>query len=109
MSMNKTSNDMWDEQRFSYMDIQRLLRLTIDQFNKEGKSGYAEYASVVLAKARSMLNDKISENLNKHRIDRVLEIMTEIIDSSSAIGVDYDEIDASKAEELVYRLHNALE
>ena len=109
MSMNKTSNDMWDEQRFSYMDIQRLLRLTIDQFNKEGKSGYAEYASVVLAKARSMLNDKISENLNKHRIDRVLEIMTEIIDSPSAIGVDYDEIDASKAEELVYRLHNALE
>ena len=109
MSMNKTSNDMWDEQRFSYMDIQRLLRLAIDQFNKEGKSGYAEYASVVLAKARSMLNDKISENLNKHRIDRVLEIMTEIIDSPSAIGVDYDEIDASKAEELVYRLHNALE
>lgn len=109
MSMNKTSNDMWDEQRFSYMDIQRLLRLTIDQFNKEGKSGYAEYASVVLAKARSMLNDKISENLNKHRIDRVLEIMTEIIDSPSPIGVDFDKVDASKAEELVYRLHNALE
>lgn len=109
MSMNKTSNDMWDEQRFSYMDIQRLLRLTIDQFNKEGKSGYSEYASVVLAEARSMLNDKISENLNKHRIDRVLGIMTEVIDSPSAIGVDYDEIDASKAEELVRRLNIALE
>lgn len=109
MNTNKTSIDMWDEQRFSYMDIQRLLRLAIDQFNKEGKSGYAEYASVVLAKARSMLNYKISENLNKNRIDRVLEIMTEVIDSPSAIGVDYDKIDASKAEELVYRLHNALE
>ena len=109
MSMKETSNDMWDEQRFSYMDIQRLLRLTIDQFYKEGKSGYAEYASVVLAKARSMLNYKISENLNKNRIDRVLEIMTEVIDSPSAIGVNYDKIDASKAEELVYRLHNALE
>ena len=109
MSMNKTSNDMWDEQRFSYKDIQRLIRLAIDQFNKEGKSGYSEYASVVLAKARSMLNNKISENLNKHRIDRVLEIMTEIIDSPSAIGVDYDEIDANKAEELVRRLNAALE
>lgn len=109
MSMNKTSNDMWDEQRFSYMDIQRLLRLTIDQFNKEGKSGYAEYASVVLAKARSMLNDKINENLNKKRIDRVLEIMTEVIDSPSPIGVDFDKVDASKAEELVRRLNIALE
>lgn len=109
MNTNKTSIDMWDEQRFSYMDIQRLLRLAIDQFNKEGKSGYAEYASVVLTNARAMLNDKISENLNKHRIDRVLEIMTEVIDSPSAIGVDYDKIDASKAEELVRRLNAALE
>lgn len=109
MSMNKTSNDMWDEQRFSYMDIQRLLRLAIDQFNKEGKSGYAKYASAVLAKARSMLNDKISENLNKKRIDRVLEIMTEVIDSPSPIGVDFDKVDASKAEELVRRLNIALE
>jgi len=109
MSTNKTSIDMWDEQRFSYMDIQRLLRLTIDQFNKEGKSGYAEYASVVLAKARSMLNDQINENLNKSRIDRVLEIMTEVIDSPSAIGVDYDKIDASKADELVRKLNAALE
>lgn len=109
MSTNKTSVDMWDEQRFSYRDIQRLLRLTIDQFNKEGKSGYAKYASAVLAKARSMLNDKISENLNKKRIDRVLEIMTEVIDSPSPIGVDFDKVDASKAEELVRRLNIALE
>ena len=112
MNTNKTSIDMWDEQRFSYMDIQRLLRLAIDQFNKEGKSGYAEYAeyaSVVLTNARAMLNDKISENLNKHRIDRVLAIMTEVIDSPSAIGVDYDKIDASKAEKLVRRLNAALE
>lgn len=109
MSTNKTSVDMWDEQRFSYMDIQRLLSLTIDQFHKEGKSGYAKYASAVLAKARSMLNDKISENLNKKRIDRVLEIMIEVIGSPRAIGVDYDKIDASKAEELVRKLNAALE
>lgn len=109
MSTNKTSVDMWGEQRFSYMDIQRLVTMTIDQFNKEGKSGYAEYASAVLAKARSMLNDKISENLNKKRIDRVLEIMTEVIDSPSPIGVDFDKVDASKAEELVRRLNIALE
>ena len=109
MSTNKSSVDMWDEQRFSYMDIQRLLRLTIDQFNKEGKSGYDKYASAVLTKARSMLNDKISENLNKKRIDRVLEIMTEVIDSPSPIGVDFDKVDASKAEELVRRLNIALE
>lgn len=109
MNTNKTSIDMWDEQRFSYMDIQRLVRLAIDQFNKEGKSGYSEYASVVLAKARSMLNYKISENLNKNRIDRVLAIMTEVIDSPGVISVDLNKVDANKAEELVRRLNAALE
>ena len=56
-----------------------------------------------------MLNDKISENLNKALIDRVLEIMTEVVDSPSPIGVDFDKVDASKAEELVRRLNIALE
>lgn len=35
--------------------------------------------------------------------------MTEVIDSPSAIGVDYDKIDASKADELVRKLNAALE
>ena len=109
MSMKKTSNDMWDEQRFSYVDIQRLVTMTIHQFTREGKDGHADYANAILTNARAMLNDKISENLNKHRIDRVLEIMTEVINSPSVISVDFDKVDANKAEELVRRLNAALE
>jgi len=102
-------NDKWNEQSFSYVDIQRLVTMTIHQFTREGKEGHADYANAVLANARAMLNDKISENLNKARIDRVLEIMTEVVDSPSPIGVDFDKVDASKAEELVRRLNIALE
>lgn len=102
-------NDKWNEQSFSYVDIQRLVTMTIHQFTREGKEGHADYANAVLANARAMLNDKICENLNKARIDRVLEIMTEVVDSPSPIGVDFDKVDASKAEELVRRLNIALE
>ena len=70
MSMKETSNDMWDEQRFSYVDIQRLVTMTIHQFTREGKYGHADYASAILTNARAMLNNKISENLNKHQIGR---------------------------------------
>lgn len=103
MNTNKTSIDMWEGPMFSYVDIQCLITMTIHQFTREGKDGHADYADAILTNARAMLNDKISENLNKNRIDRVLEIMTEVI------SVDLDKVDANKAEELVRRLNAALE
>lgn len=109
MNTNKTSIDMWEGPMFSYVDIQCLITMTIHQFTREGKDGHADYADAILTNARAMLNDKISENLNKNRIDRVLEIMTEVINSPGVISVDLDKVDANKAEELVRRLNAALE
>ena len=109
MSMNKTSVNMWEGPMFSYKDIQRLVTMTIHQFTREGKDGHADYANAILTNARAMLNNRINENLNKHRIDRVLAIMTEVIDSPGVISVDLDKVDANKAEELVRRLNAALE